>query len=272
MKTSFNHLRMSLVIVLLSLLAIGCASNKPPEGAVAARERLAELEANPQLASRAPVAIDEARTAVKKAEVNMSDKDLSRHLVLMAERKVDIAWAQAQTRLLEDQREELSDRQDEERLDARTREINQLRSQVNAAKQDSEALRQQLDELNAKSTDRGLVMTLGDVLFETGKSQLKDHAADNLVKLASFLNNYPDYTLIIEGHTDNVGSEESNMLLSQRRAEAVRSYLTSQGIAVTRLTTIGKGEGSPVASNDTISGRQMNRRVEVVIVEPAKGQ
>lgn len=270
MKTLFNYPRLSLVLIVIGFLVMGCANQKAPEGAIAARKSLSELESNPDLARRAPVAIDDAREAVKKAEVPISDKALSQHLVLMAERKVDIAWAQAQTRYLEDQRDKLSDQQDSERLSARTKEADQLRAQVDAAKQDSEALKHQLEELNAKATDRGLVMTLGDVLFETGKSQLKDHAANNLIKLSSFLQKYPDYTLIIEGHTDNVGSEESNMSLSQRRADAVRSYLVTQGISATRLTTVGKGEGSPVASNDSTSGRQMNRRVEVIIVNPVE--
>lgn len=272
MKTLFNYPRISPIILVISFLVLGCANQKAPEGAIAARKSLSELEANPDLARRAPVAIDAAREAVKKAEVPMSDKTLSKHLVFMAERKVDIAWAQAKTRYLEDQREKLSDQKNLERLSARTREVDDLRAQVDEAKQDSEALKHQLEELNAKATDRGLVMTLGDVLFETGKSQLKNHAADNLVKLSSFLQKYPDYTLIIEGHTDSVGSEDSNMSLSQRRAEAVRSYLVTQGISATRLTTVGKGEGSPVASNDSISGRQMNRRVEVIIVNPVENQ
>lgn len=268
MKTSLYNLRMILVISIVSALALGCANNKAPDGAMAARDRLTELENNPQLANRAPVAIAAARTAVEKAEIPRKDKALSDHLILMADRQVDIAWAQAQTRFLEDERKALSDQQDAERLNSRTREADQLRAQVNAAKEDSEALKRQVEELNAKTTDRGLVVTLGDVLFETGKSELKSHSADNLVKLSTFLKNYPDRSLIIEGHTDSVGSEESNLSLSQRRAESVRSYLVSQGVSATRLTALGKGEGSPIASNDSSSGRQLNRRVEVIIVNP----
>lgn len=291
MKNLFCHLRTPLVIVIASMLALGCASNKKaPDGAIDARNRLTELQANPQLAHRAPVAIDSAEIAVAKAEVNMKDKALSNHLVIMAQREVDIAWAQAQTRFLEDQRKGLDDKQDEERLNSRTREADrahednaqlraeadavnddnaQLRAEADAAKQAAEELKRQILELNAKATDRGLVITLGDMLFETGKSQLKGNATENLGKLAAFLKNYPDRTLIIEGHTDNVGSEDSNMSLSQRRADSVRSYLLSQGIASSRLTTFGKGESSPIASNDTSSGRQLNRRVEVIIANPA---
>jgi outer membrane protein OmpA-like peptidoglycan-associated protein len=119
--------------------------------------------------------------------------------------------------------------------------------------------------LNARETDRGLVVTLGDLLFETGKSDLKGGAAGNLNKLAAFLDEYPDRTVLIEGHTDDVGSEESNFNLSQRRANSVKSYLVGQGIQSARLSTSGLGEGSPVAGNDTSTGRQQNRRVEVII-------
>jgi outer membrane protein OmpA-like peptidoglycan-associated protein len=290
MKNLFCHLRTPLVIAIVSILALGCASTKKaPDGAIAARNSLTELQANPQLAHRAPVAIDSAEIAVAKAEIPQKDKALSNHLVIMAQREVDIAWAQAQTRLLEDQRKGLDDKQDAERLNSRTREADrahednaqlraeadmvndvntQLRAEADAAKQASDELKRQILELNAKATDRGLVITLGDMLFETGKSQLKGNAADNLIKLSTFLKSYPDRTLIIEGHTDNVGSDDSNMSLSQRRADSVRSYLLSQGIASSRLTTLGKGEGSPIASNDSVSGRQLNRRVEVIIVNP----
>jgi outer membrane protein OmpA-like peptidoglycan-associated protein len=273
MKNSLYNLRTTLVIVMVSLLALGCASKKTPDGAIAARNHLSELEANTQLASLAPVAITSAREAVEKAETPTQDKALSNHLVLMAEREVDIAWAQAQTRFLENQRKELEELHDEARLNSRTLEADkahdenaQLRAEANAAKEDSEELKREIAELNAKATERGLVITLGDVLFETGKSQLKGNATDNLIKLSTFLKNYPDRTLIIEGHTDSVGSEDSNMSLSQRRADSVRNYLLNQGIASSRLTTAGKGESSPIASNDSVSGRQLNRRVEVIIV------
>jgi outer membrane protein OmpA-like peptidoglycan-associated protein len=111
---------------------------------------------------------------------------------------------------------------------------------------------------------------LGDVLFETGRAELKGGAAANLGKLAAFLSQYPERSVIIEGHTDSVGSESYNQGLSERRADSVKAYLLSQGIAATRLTAVGKGEAVPVASNDTNTGRQMNRRVEVIIANPAK--
>ena len=144
-------------------------------------------------------------------------------------------------------------------------EADESRANTMAARLESEDLQRQIEELNARETDRGLVVTLGDLLFETGKSDLKGGAAGNLSKLALFLNEYPDRSVLIEGHTDNVGTDETNFNLSQRRANSVQSYLVGQGIAAARLSTSGLGEGSPVAGNDTATGRQQNRRVEVII-------
>lgn len=261
------HLRTPILIALTSLLVLGgCASApKTPEGAVVAREKLTQLQNDPTLASKVSVAIRNADTAVKEAEIPRKDKALSDHLVFVAAREVDVAWAQAKTRQLEDQRKGLSDEHANERLVSRTLEADQ-------AQADNEALRRQIADLNAKETERGIVVTLGDVLFETGKSQLKGGAAENLAKLSSFLKAYPDRTLMIEGHTDNVGSEDSNLTLSQHRAESVRSYLLEQGISNNRLGAYGKGESSPVASNDSVSGRALNRRVEVIIANPAAAQ
>ncbi len=113
------------------------------------------------------------------------------------------------------------------------------------------------------------MLTLGDVLFTSGKADLKAAATGTLNKLTVFLNKYPDRTVSIEGYTDSLGSDEYNQGLSQRRAEAVKSYLIGQGIGAERLTARGKGESEPLAGNDTELGRQQNRRVAVVIDNPA---
>ena len=133
---------------------------------------------------------------------------------------------------------------------------------------EADQLKRQIAELNAKETERGLVVTLGDVLFETDKSELKGSAASNLDKLVAFLSSNPERSVQIEGHTDSVGNDDYNFSLSQRRAESVRHYLINRGIAANRMDASGKGESSPVASNSDATGRQMNRRVEVVIANP----
>ncbi|MBZ9613332.1 OmpA family protein [Rheinheimera maricola] len=126
-------------------------------------------------------------------------------------------------------------------------------------------LRAQIAELNARPTDRGLVVTLGDVLFDTGRANLKNGSSNHLNKLALFLNAYPERTAQIEGHTDDVGSDAANMLLSQRRADTVKAFLVQQGIAASRLDASGKGEAQPLVANVAAEARAQNRRVEVII-------
>jgi outer membrane protein OmpA-like peptidoglycan-associated protein len=267
-----------LAATVAALILAGCASAPvSPPGAAEARAKLSQLQADPNLGSRVPVAIREAEAAVKLAEQPVGrDTDLGAHRVLMADRTIEIAKARAETRYAEDQRGRLAEERASSRLDARTREADRARSDADAARvaaagaaADSEReaarLRRQIEELEARETERGLVVTLGDILFETAKSDLKSGATANLGRLVTFLNEYPNRNVIIEGHTDSVGSAEYNQALSQRRADAVRSWLTQQGISSRRLTATGKGLHQPVADNSSATGRQMNRRVEVII-------
>ncbi|MCL4791192.1 MAG: OmpA family protein [Gammaproteobacteria bacterium] len=263
----------------LSLVLAGCASAPlPPPGAAEARSKLTRLQSDPNLATRAPTALKDAEAAVNTAElpVSKAEAELGAHRVYIADRKVEIAMAQASTRYAEDQRAKFASERDKARLDARTQEADaakldasRARSEADAAAGKAAELQRQIAALEAEATDRGLVLTLGDVLFATGKSEVKVGAMSNLNKLVVFLNSYPERSVQIEGHTDSVGSEDSNQGLSQRRAESVRAYLVQQGIAANRLTAVGLGENQPVASNDTQSGRQQNRRVVAIIDNPA---
>jgi len=139
------------------------------------------------------------------------------------------------------------------------------RDETALAQQQAAELQRQVAALQARPTDRGLVLTLGDTLFATGKSELKPGASANLDRLTSFMNEYPKRTAQIEGFTDSMGNEASNQDLSERRAESVKRYLVGQGVASARLTASGRGENAPVADNDSAAGRQQNRRVEVII-------
>jgi len=129
-------------------------------------------------------------------------------------------------------------------------------------------LERQFRELQAEQTERGLVMTLGDVLFATGRADLTPGAWERVDRLARFLQRYPNRTVRVEGYADSTGSSDFNLRLSERRAEAVRDALLSRGVTSSRVTAQGFGEARPVASNSTDSGRQANRRVEIVISEP----
>jgi outer membrane protein OmpA-like peptidoglycan-associated protein len=301
--TRINHrgvmLRRTLIATTVTsvLLAACAAAPVKPDGAEEARNKLTQLQADPNLATRAPVAMKEADNAVRVAEQPQADKELAAYRVYLADRKVDIARAQAETSLAEDQRTALSAQRERARLDARTREADAAHlaaansehqadaanlaaanseHQADAAnlaaansQQQAAELQRQIEVLQARPTDRGLVLTLGDVLFETGRSGLKMGATGNLNKLVAFLNEYPDRTALIEGYTDSVGTEDYNQGLSERRADSVKSYLVGEGIGTTRLSASGRGERDPVASNDSAAGRQQNRRVEVIISNPA---
>lgn len=302
--------------VALLLLAACAAAPVKPAGADAARARLTQLQSNPELATRAPVSMKDAEVAVRVAEQPQTDAEIANYNVYMADRKVDIAVAQAETALAQDQRAGLAQQRDKARLDARTHEADVATSKLASARveiadqksqaemtrlaaadaaqqaalqsaqqsaevqrqaaadaaqlaaQQSAELQRQLDEMHAKPTDRGMVLTLGDVLFSSGRADLKVGATNNLDRLVAFLNNYPNRTVVIEGYTDSIGGDDYNLALSQRRADSVKSYLTGQGIASMRLTSTGKGLSHPIAGNDSASGRQQNRRVEVIIDNP----
>ena len=140
-------------------------------------------------------------------------------------------------------------------------------AQARAAEQaKTAALSKELSDLKAQQTDRGIVLTVGDVLFATGKAEVAPGGQRSVDKLAEFLKKNPKRNVLIEGHTDNTGNEDFNLKLSQQRADAVRDLLVARGIATERITTKGYGPKYPLVVNDTPSGRQQNRRVEVVVL------
>lgn len=138
-------------------------------------------------------------------------------------------------------------------------------AQASTERAHAKSLEDQLAAMKARPTDRGMVLTLGDMLFNTGRADLNQGASQPLDQLAAFLTEYPARTVTIEGYTDSAGSSASNQTLSERRAGAIKMGLSDRGIALNRIAARGMGEASPVASNDTAAGRQRNRRVEIVL-------
>lgn len=134
-----------------------------------------------------------------------------------------------------------------------------------AEREKTAKLQQQIAELEAVKADRGLVMTLGDVVFDVNKADLKPGGIVTMVKLATFLKEYSTRRVMIEGFTDSTGDETYNLGLSERRALSVRQALLDRGVEASRIDFKGYGEDFPVATNDTPAGRQMNRRVEIII-------
>jgi len=125
--------------------------------------------------------------------------------------------------------------------------------------------------LQTRDTARGLIVNMSDVLFDTGKYTLKPGAREKLAKVAGIIGSHPGLKIEVEGHTDSIGSDDYNMKLSENRAEAVRNYLTGQGIDPSAVTARGFGKADPVADNATAAGRQQNRRVEMVVSGDAIG-
>ncbi|MEM8492422.1 MAG: OmpA family protein [Pseudomonadota bacterium] len=148
---------------------------------------------------------------------------------------------------------------------AARRQAETMRAEAEAARAEMESMRSRLAELEARPTERGLLLTLGDVLFAFNQADLKAGVTRTLRPLVDVLIDTPDQMVIVEGHTDAVGSRDYNLQLSQRRAVAVRSFLVNNGIASERISIEGLGPDYPVADNDTAEGRQQNRRVEVIL-------
>jgi outer membrane protein OmpA-like peptidoglycan-associated protein len=154
--------------------------------------------------------------------------------------------------------------------DALTAKEEAARADAEHTRQAAIALRTQLLEqlnriLETRDTPRGLVVNMADVLFDFGKYELRPEAREKLAKLSGIILAHPGLNLAIEGHTDNVGTDEVNQKLSEQRAESVRIYLIGQGLEQTNVTAQGFGKTTPVADNSTVPGRQKNRRVEIVV-------
>jgi outer membrane protein OmpA-like peptidoglycan-associated protein len=147
---------------------------------------------------------------------------------------------------------------------------------VQQANSDKAAMRAQLTaQLNAvlqtRDSARGLIVSMSDVLFTTGKYSLNPSAREKLAKVSGILLSYPGLVIAVGGYTDNVGTDAMNQRLSENRAGAVRDYLVQQGVTNTAVTAMGYGNSLPVASNDDAGGRQQNRRVELLVSGDAIG-
>jgi outer membrane protein OmpA-like peptidoglycan-associated protein len=208
------------------------------------RDNAAQIAAAQTEANRLRLQND-ARTVAAQAEVDRLKTDNAAQLAASQveadrlKRENDAQRAGAQADL---------DRAAKERVELRS----QLLSQFNAI-------------LQTRDTARGLIVNMSDVLFDTGKFSLRPLAREKLAKVAGIVSGHPGLTLVVEGYTDSVGGDDYNQQLSEHRGEAVRDYLTQEGMASGSVTSKGFGKAQPVASNDTASGRQQNRRVEIVI-------
>ena len=215
-----------------------------------------------------------ALAAQKGAELAVSEKAIGeannrRNAVLLSAREADAARANdvAARKTAEAAAAQTDAANSARQAESSARESMAAQQRANEAQQRASELEAAMADLKAKKTDQGMVITLGDVLFASGGADLKSNSVHSLDKLGAFLQQYPDRNVRIEGFTDSVGSEQYNQDLSERRAGSVRDALTRMGVAASRLEVRGYGKGSPVAGNDTATGRQQNRRVEVIILD-----
>ena len=291
-------------LIAAGLLA-ACASTTPSPALEEARTAVSTAAGNPVVNQYAPLELKQATDALARADrVWADDRDTAEtsHLAYIARQQAEVATNTARARQLDANIKQAGSEADRIRLQARTQEADAARlraeaqarnaqiaqqqalsaeqraaqqqaqaaaamAQASVAQDRVRALAAQLRDMEAQQTERGLLVTLGDVLFAFNKAELSAQAAPRLDKLANFLQQFPDRKLLIEGYTDSVGSDSYNQDLSDRRAQAVRDALVQRGVDSSRISARGYGKAHPVADNASPEGRAMNRRVEIVIAD-----
>jgi outer membrane protein OmpA-like peptidoglycan-associated protein len=252
----------------LALVLGACASAPQPNAALeTASAQVAAAQADPNVVKYDPLDLETAKKDldIAQAAANNRKEDEIAQPAYMATQTAKLAQARAAAKADDARVAEGTQERDRIQMMARSREANVAVAQRDQAAQQAANLQAEVDQLKATQTNRGLVLTLGDVLFDTGRATLNPGAAMKLDRLASFLNEHPDRRVQIEGFTDSVGSDAYNQDLSERRAESVKAALVNRGIDPSRVSTEGYGKAYPVANNNDSGGRQLNRRVEVVI-------
>jgi outer membrane protein OmpA-like peptidoglycan-associated protein len=254
-------MKSTLIPVVVAALLAACASAPQRSDRVdQARAEIQILSQDPLAQQSAAKDLEAAQTRLQEAETALAQKRPATevdHLAYLAQRHAETGEARVQ---------EAHSRQEVARAaEQRNRVLLAAREQeTDAANAKLVATQAQLAALQAKQTDRGMIVTLGDVLFDTAQSTLKPGADLALDRLATFMQSNPHARVMIEGHTDSRGSDQYNDALSERRADAVAGALMRRGISADRVSAVGRGKAYPVATNDTPEGRQQNRRVEIV--------
>lgn len=257
----------TLVAAAVALALAACATTPQSNPMLEqARAAVTNAQTNPAVTGESKVDLTTAQEALAqgdallKAGKPVADVD---HQAYLAER---FALAAQKGADLETSRKSIADANNRRNAVLLTAREDDAARANQLAQTKSQELAAALADLQASKTERGLVVTLGDVLFATGRADLASGSRQTLDKLNTFLRAYPKRDVQIDGFTDSVGSDAYNQGLSQRRADAVRDALMDMGIANDRIVTNGRGKSSPVGDNDTAAGRQQNRRVEVLIL------
>ncbi len=252
----------------LALALAACASAPQPNAALeSAHAAVTAAEMDPNVAKYAALDLEAAKrdlTIADDAALHHQDAAIAQP-AYMAAQNARLAQMHAAAKADDARVAAGQAERDQIMLAARNREVRNATSQRDEATAQNARLQAEVDQLKATPTPRGLVLTLGDVLFDTGRSELNSGSGRKLDQLAQFLGEHKDRRVEIDGFTDSVGTDGYNEELSRRRADAVKSALLTRGIDPSRISTQGYGKAFPVASNSDSGGRQLNRRVEVVI-------
>lgn len=298
----------SIAFVTLAVAALsGCALTPPAAESALERARTAfrAAQTDPHVTSLAPTELTQASGALNHAEQlarQGADGEEIAHAAYLAMRQAQVARHHAMARAAEAELHRADATRNRVIVEARAREADAARAQAEKARAEALArasaaerawaesveareqaqrklsaditrLRSELTRLQARETERGWVLGLGsEMLFDTGQSTLKPGAQRALERVAHFMREYPDREVAVEGFTDSTGADAFNQQLSEDRAHAVRRALIEHGVPAKRIAARGHGEGFPVATNATAAGRQMNRRVEIVIASELPGQ
>jgi len=278
-----HFFKLNACFILSVFIMLGCGG--PPEDNPLLKEAINhfhEAENDSTIVMNAPVALKEAEEALQESErlwEEKADKELVDHHAYIAKQKVAIARETAELNAAQDEVERAESQRQQVLIEARKAEAiaaekraeealsqaEKERREAEKARKRAEELAERVNKLEAERTERGLVLTLGDVLFDFDKATLKSGGERAVEKLAQFMEEYPNRNVMIEGFTDTVGPANYNEKLSRQRANSVRQALLNKGISSSRIQIRGYGEKYPVASNNTEAGRQQNRRVEVII-------
>jgi len=282
------------VLFAVTLFLAACGSVPRSTGLLeTTRAEFGAAQSNPAVAKYAPVEMKQATEAMGLANAASTRADKPEEidkLAYLAKQKIALTQEVAKQKSAEAEVASSGKERDQIRLDQRTAEANKANASAEQSKatalaaqsqtadaqrktQEAQAhaaqLQAQLADLAAKKTERGTVITLGDVLFGVDVATLNSEGMRSAQKLADVLQQNPGRTVLVEGYTDNTGSMSHNQDLSERRAASVRLALQGMGVAGSRVTTRGYGQANPVAANDTAANRQLNRRVEIVLSDDA---
>jgi outer membrane protein OmpA-like peptidoglycan-associated protein len=253
------------------LLALAACETAPQDGGLLpeARNAVAHAEADPNVGKYAATELDRARKLLINAEGAAKEKSptdkVAAHYAYLATQMARIKAGEGERQQILLTAREGEAEQAKVAAEQARGEAQNAQAQVAQAQAESQRLAAQLEDMQAAQTSRGIVLTLGDVLFDTGHAELKPGAARPIEQITAFLNEHPERSIQIEGFTDSQGGNDYNLELSQKRADAVAMAIIQRGIAAQRVRAMGYGEEFPKASNADAGSRQLNRRVEIIV-------